>query len=168
MATSWLGHRDRVQAFLQELRGHDRPVVVRLADRRLEGLDHSVVVGLVEVDERDEILVRRLGLRREHAVPVGLPPVAAPAGETIAFSSNWPIALIGSCISVSANTVVPSQSRAVIFDAAAVPTSCAVAISSNFCPDAPMLPVFGPSTNVLIGVTFVSLLSVASPFVAVG
>ena len=76
--------RDGVQAFLQELRRHDRRVVVRLADRRLQRLDDRVVVRLVEVDQRDQVLVRRLGLRRQHAVPVGLPPAAAPAGEQIA------------------------------------------------------------------------------------
>ena len=75
--------RDRVQARLEELRRHDRLVVVGLADRRLQRLDHGVVVGLVEVDERDEILVRCLGLWREHAVPVGLPPAAGPAGEQV-------------------------------------------------------------------------------------
>jgi hypothetical protein len=46
-------------------------------------LDDRVVVGLVEVDERDEILVRRLGLRRQHPVPVGPPPRAAEAGLRI-------------------------------------------------------------------------------------
>ena len=70
-AAGWrLADRDGVQSFLQEGRRHHRRVVVRPADRRPERLDHRVVVGLVEVDERDEILVRRLGLRREHAVPV--------------------------------------------------------------------------------------------------
>ena len=72
-----LTDRDRVQELSQELSRHDRGVVVRSADRWLQRLDHRVMVGLVEVDQRDEILVGRLGLWRQDPVPVGLPPGAA-------------------------------------------------------------------------------------------
>ena len=54
----------RVQQLLQELRRHHRRVVVRLADRRLQRIHDRVVIGLVEVHERHEILIRCLGLRR--------------------------------------------------------------------------------------------------------
>src|SRR5215472_17387740 len=86
---------DRVQPFLQELRRYDRLVVVRLADRRPQGLDDRVVVGLVEVDQRDQVLARRFGLRRQHAVPVGLPPAAAPAGEQVTGVDRQSAGLIG-------------------------------------------------------------------------
>ena len=47
-----LDHRDGVVAFFEEPCRDNWFVVVRLADRRLQGLDHRVVVGLVEVHER--------------------------------------------------------------------------------------------------------------------
>ena len=59
-----LTDRDRVQELLQELGRHDGGVVVRPADRRLQRLDHRVVVGLVEVDQRDERVAEARGYQR--------------------------------------------------------------------------------------------------------
>ena len=62
--TALLSDRDGVEAFLDEgARGH-RLQARYLAQRRFQRCDHRVVVGLVEVDQRHQILFGRVRLRR--------------------------------------------------------------------------------------------------------
>ena len=53
-------------------------------DRRFQRRDERVVVGLVEVDQRDQVLLRRVRLRRQHAVPARRPAPPAPVLQQIA------------------------------------------------------------------------------------
>src|ERR1700748_2027711 len=74
---------DGVETFEDEVtRGHRWSPGLR-ADRWFQGRHDGVVICLIEEDQRDEVFVRGIGLRRQDAVTPGRPPTAGPVLEEI-------------------------------------------------------------------------------------